>query len=65
MGLMVAPALEAADKMRLDGIDCRVLNMATLKPVDEPAIVQAARETGAIVTVEPGRIRFRPPEEKD
>jgi len=52
MGLMVAPALEAADKMKLDGIDCRVLNMATLKPIDEQAIVQAARDTGAIVTVE-------------
>jgi len=52
MGLMVAPALEAADKMKLDGIDCRVLNMATLKPIDEQSIVQAARDTGAIVTVE-------------
>ncbi|MDD5191028.1 MAG: transketolase family protein [Dehalococcoidales bacterium] len=52
MGLMVATALEAADKMKLDGIDCRVLNMATLKPIDAQAIVQAARETGAIVTVE-------------
>ncbi len=52
MGLMVATALEAADKMKLDGIDCRVLNMATLKPIDEAAIVQAARDTGAIVTVE-------------
>jgi len=52
MGLMVNNALEAADKLKLDGIDCRVLNMATLKPIDEAAIVQAARDTGAIVTVE-------------
>jgi len=52
MGLMVAPALEAADRLKLDGIDCRVLNMATLQPVDEQAIVHAAAETGAIVTVE-------------
>ncbi len=51
-GLMVATALEAVDKMKLDGIDCRLLNMATLKPIDEQSIVQAARETGAIVTVE-------------
>ena len=52
MGLMVSNALEAADKLKLDGIDCRVLNMATLKPIDEAAIVQAARDTGAIVTAE-------------
>lgn len=52
MGLMVAPALEAADRLKLDGIDCRVLNMATLQPADEQAIVRAAAETGAIVTVE-------------
>ena len=52
MGLMVAPALEAADRLKLDGIDCRVLNMATLQPADTQAIVRAAAETGAIVTVE-------------
>lgn len=52
IGLMVALALEAADKMKLDGIDCCVLNMSTLKPIDEQAIVRAARDTGAIVTVE-------------
>jgi transketolase len=52
MGLMVAPALEAADRLKLDGIDCRLLNMATLQPADTQAIVYAAAETGAIVTVE-------------
>ena len=52
MGLMVAPALEAAAKLKTEGIDCRVLNMSTLKPVDEAAIIQAAKETGAIVTAE-------------
>ncbi|MDP2919148.1 MAG: transketolase C-terminal domain-containing protein [Dehalococcoidia bacterium] len=52
MGLMVAPALEAADRLKLDGIDCRVLNMATLRPLDAQSIVNAAVDTGAIVTVE-------------
>jgi len=52
IGLMVAEALEAADKLRQTGIDCRVLNMSTLKPIDEAAIIKAATETGAIVTAE-------------
>jgi transketolase len=51
-GLMVAPALEASDRLRLDGISCRVLNMSTLQPIDAQAIVHAAAETGGIVTVE-------------
>ena len=45
-------ALEAADNLGREGIDCRVLNMSTLKPVDEVAIIQAATDTGAIVTAE-------------
>jgi transketolase len=52
IGLMVSAALEAATNLRQEGIDCRVLNMSTLKPVDEAAIVSAATETGAIVTAE-------------
>lgn len=52
IGVMLSPALEAADNLRRQGIDCRVLNMPTLKPVDEAAIVKAANETGAIVTAE-------------
>jgi transketolase len=52
IGIMVAHALEAARNLTKDGIDCRVLNMATLKPIDEQAIMNAARETGAIVTAE-------------
>jgi transketolase len=51
-GIMVARALEAAEALARDGIDARVLNMATLRPLDEKAIVRAARETGAIVTAE-------------
>jgi transketolase len=51
-GVMVKAALDAADALANDGIDARVLNMATLRPLDEDAIVRAARETGAIVTAE-------------
>ena len=52
IGLMVKAALEAAENLEREGIDCRVLNMSTLKPIDEAAITQAAAETGAIVTAE-------------
>jgi len=52
MGIMVAKALEAADILARQGIDCRVINMHTLKPLDEAAIVKAASETGAIVVAE-------------
>ncbi len=51
-GIMVATALEAADALAQEGITCRVLNMATLKPIDRAAIIQAATDTGAIVTAE-------------
>ena len=52
IGIMVSPALEAAGELAQAGIDCRVLNMSTLKPIDEAAIISAATETGAIVTAE-------------
>ena len=52
IGLMVPEAIKAADNLQTEGISCRVINMSTLKPVDEAAIVQAADETGAIVTAE-------------
>jgi transketolase len=51
-GLMVAGALEAAHDLSEDGIEARVLDMHTVKPLDEIAIEQAAYETGAIVTAE-------------
>jgi len=51
-GIMVAAALEAAERLEREGVDCRVLNMSTLKPIDEAAIIKAAAETGAIVTAE-------------
>jgi len=52
IGIMVTAAIEAADNLKREGIDCCVLNMSTLKPVDEAAIIKAATETGAIVTAE-------------
>lgn len=51
-GLLVEPALRAAEDLAADGIEARVLNMASLKPLDETAIIAAARETGAIVAAE-------------
>ncbi|MCZ6789394.1 MAG: transketolase family protein, partial [Chloroflexi bacterium] len=51
-GIMVATALEAAERLAATGVDCRVINMATLKPLDEEAVTSAAAETGAIVTAE-------------
>ena len=52
MGLTVSEALKAAENLASGGIDCRVLNMSTFKPIDEAAIIAAATETGAIVTAE-------------
>jgi transketolase len=51
-GIMVAKALEAADILAKQDMDCRVINMHTIKPLDEVAIVKAASETGAIVVAE-------------
>lgn len=51
-GIMVAKALEAADELSEDDISVRVLDMHTIKPIDEDAIIAAADETGAIVTAE-------------
>ena len=51
-GGILAVALDAADALAADGIQCRVLSMHTLSPFDEASIVRAARETGGIVTLE-------------
>jgi transketolase len=52
MGVMVSYALDAAKELKNRGIDARVVNMSSIKPVDRYEIVKAARETGRIVTVE-------------
>lgn len=51
-GLMVAPALEAAEKLAAAGVQARVLDMHTVKPADDAAILAAARDTGRIVVAE-------------
>jgi transketolase len=51
-GLMVAAALAAAQQLSEQGIEVRVLDMHTIKPLDVEAVERAARETGAIVTAE-------------
>lgn len=51
-GLMVKEAIEAQQMLVQEGISARVVNMATIKPIDSEIIIKAARETGAIVTAE-------------
>jgi transketolase len=51
-GILVYNALVAADRLARSGIECRVVNNHTVKPMDEAAILDAARACGAIVTVE-------------
>ena len=51
-GIMVNEALIAAEELAAEGIDVRVIDMHTIKPLDEEIIVKAATETGAIVTAE-------------
>ena len=51
-GLMVNEALIAADTLKAEGIDARVINIHTIKPIDKDILINAAKETGAIVTAE-------------
>ena len=51
-GLPVSECLAAADKLAADGIDAKVINIHTIKPLDEDLVVKAAKETGKVVTVE-------------
>ena len=51
-GLMVAEALEAYELLKADGINARIINMATIKPLDTEIVLKAAKETGVIVTAE-------------
>ncbi|HEY0396154.1 MAG TPA: transketolase C-terminal domain-containing protein [Candidatus Elarobacter sp.] len=56
-GILVYNALIAAEQLAKDGIDCRVVNNHTIKPMDEAAVVAAARDCGAVVTVEEHQIQ--------
>ena len=51
-GLMVSAALEAAEMLKKDGVDAEVINIHTIKPLDEDLIVASAKKTGKVVTVE-------------
>lgn len=51
-GALVGPAVEGAKELAQAGISARVINMASIKPIDKDAIVKAAQETGAILTAE-------------
>ena len=51
-GLPVSESLAAAEKLAADGISAAVINMHTIKPLDEAAVIEAAEKTGKIVTVE-------------
>ena len=51
-GLPVANCLEAAERLAADGIDAKVINIHTIKPLDAELIIEAAKETGKVVTVE-------------
>ena len=51
-GLPVANCLEAAEMLAKDGIDAKVINIHTIKPLDDELIVAAAKETGRVITVE-------------
>ena len=51
-GIMVSEAMKAAEELAAEGIDARVIDMHTIKPLDEDIIVKASLETGKIVTAE-------------
>lgn len=51
-GMMVELALEAKDELAKDGINARIINIHTIKPIDKELLIKAAKETGAIVTAE-------------
>ena len=51
-GIMVSAAMEAAEALKAEGISARVIDIHTIKPIDEDIIVRAAKETGRIVTCE-------------
>jgi transketolase len=51
-GIMVDSAIQAAEKLAADGIDAEVINICTIKPLDKDIIVNSAKKTGKVVTVE-------------
>ncbi len=51
-GIMVAEALKASETLSAKGIDAEIINIHTIKPLDEELVLQSARKTGAVVTAE-------------
>ena len=51
-GLMVSLAVKAAEQLKADGINARVINIHTIKPIDEELVVKAAQECGCVLTCE-------------
>ena len=51
-GIMVAHALQAAGQLAKEGIEARVINLHTIKPIDQAVLIAAAKETGAVVSAE-------------
>lgn len=52
MGLMISKCVKAAELLEKEGISARVINISTIKPIDQDIIIKAAKETNCIVTVE-------------
>lgn len=55
-GLMVMKAMEAADQLAKEGVSARVINMHTIKPLDHKLVIESAKTTGKIITVEEANI---------
>lgn len=51
-GLMVAEAIEAGKALEADGVDAEIINIATIKPLDEELVIASAKKTGKVITVE-------------
>lgn len=51
-GILLKKALDAAEILKAEGVNVRVLDMSTIKPLDTEAVIKAARETGAVMTIE-------------
>lgn len=51
-GIMVAKALEAAETLKAEGIDAEVINISTIKPLDNELVLASAKKTGKVVTAE-------------
>ena len=56
-GTALHRAIEAADRLAADGVRARLLSIPVVKPLDEAAVLAAARETGRIITVEEGAVK--------